>query len=244
MSSNQPIESEPVFYRIATSVSLHIFLIGLAGTLARPPVPVPSKLEPLINEPAKVELIEEKPPEMIVEKEPPPAEQEKVEEVDETLPPVTVDAPEPVVQETQSTLSLPSVAAANAVVEFAQYVKGNVRVASDSRFASSGSGLPTGKAASGPTRLSGRGGAGAPITLPPWATVYPPEAAREKASGTVVVRFVFDQFGNITEAKVAKGSGFRSLDSHFLRAIRNGVPKPEFMGVTGTYDWEMEFTLN
>jgi TonB family protein len=50
-------------------------------------------------------------------------------------------------------------------------------------------------------------------------TIYPAEAKRRNRSGTVVVRFVVDEQGRITDAEVAKGCG-EGFDEEALRLIR------------------------
>ncbi len=54
--------------------------------------------------------------------------------------------------------------------------------------------------------------------------VYPPSAEKQGIEGTVVVRFVIDEKGNVVNAHTVRSSGNKVLDNEALRVIKS-LPK-------------------
>ena len=81
----------------------------------------------------------------------------------------------------------------------------------------------------------------------PKKPVYPASATRRGQQGTVVLLLTIDTQGNVSNARIAKSSGFPALDAAVLKVApewefypftRDGVP------VSRTINWPYEFKLN
>lgn len=95
--------------------------------------------------------------------------------------------------------------------------------------------------------------AGAPATVAPgwnallaaWLAAnrrYPDEARRRSEEGEVTVRFTVLPGGQVSEAAIAKGSGFAALDAAALRLLQGAtLPAP---GIEATRTVRIRFRLN
>jgi len=55
---------------------------------------------------------------------------------------------------------------------------------------------------------------------------YPPEARKQRARGTVHVRFSLNREGHVLAASIARGAGFEILETAALQVLRSADPLP------------------
>ncbi|MGB0866049.1 MAG: energy transducer TonB [Granulosicoccaceae bacterium] len=73
---------------------------------------------------------------------------------------------------------------------------------------------------------------------------YPRQARRKRSQGVVLVFFVLQRNGDVSELRVLEGSGIKSLDKAALDAVRNVGQFPPFPAGVERAQWEFEFPVH